>query len=1654
MDSDPSSVMETMSTPVASPNLWFALKLLRYTYPTLVFFYFFIALGITVCYMQAEKSQVQDQYVRRGLILCFIGSLTGTYAAEIIVAIIKSSVENWNPGQDRVVYLISSILAFLVQIIALGDTKFPTWYPYYGTWFIGLYVELCLVILPNVFSPPPSSVFDYILISIQAIRIFNLIALPLIYFYIRDSDKAPETIDTERQSLLKKPSDPSSSESSTLNGNGYGTTGEPATQDDEDAGDESDTASVASEDSYLKDQRKSKEAIAKRLKEDGNWWTYLKGFSMFIPFVWPVHHKMLQFRAVLVAITLLASNALNLLVPIQFGIMVQSLINYTGGDHSHNIWTPVLLYSLLRYINGGSCLTVIRTWLWNPLEQYAYKTLSLAAHSHIMNLSSDFHDSKSSSDLFQVVHGGRSVADLMEMICFQVVPMIIDLVIAFIYFGAFGPYMFLVLVVTFVSYMYATVKLISMRTNQRRDYITFARKEWTTGQESLDGWTTANLFNMVPYENERYSGVIKEHIDSKWAYEWFWYIASMAKSLIMCFGLTGVLCLGAYSVVYEGQTVGKFTTLLMFWGQIQEPLSFLASAYRTISSSLIDAERLLELLKTEPSIKEAPNAKDLEITKCEIEFNDVCFSYDERKPILKNVSFFAPGGKTIAFVGETGGGKSTMLKLMDRFYDVKSGSIKIDGQDIRDITMHSLRSHVGVVPQDPTLFNDTVMNNIRYARMDATDEEVYEACKAAAVHDKIMKFADGYNSKVGDRGVKLSGGEKQRVAIARAILKQPKIILLDEATSAVDTETEQKIQEGFNALCKGRTTFIVAHRLSTVMNADHIVVVMDGQIVEQGSHDKLFHSKGRYADLWAKQIFVKPSDRKSRSKSRSKSPGKKVATLVNDLTAEDKTVTLAKAAKGIKDHSHPQDDGKGVDNGTSSNGKSKDESKRKPDELNHASLSSKVDSSKLKITNLSKPKFPASNLEVQIKQQHLGGIPRPTPVHRPVTATQTATATARPAENNPRFTNSRPSSPQSKLFTTQSIEQTCKGHPPESPQRPPILSQPRSLFSTGNLPVPIHAKNVLEHPDPWGEEQPCRVPSSTHSILSSQSVLTSSDLKHEKVDNGCKADNGKLDSGKIEGNVQDKVERLDKGLPKGLPRGGMFIQLPKHMSNGPVEERQRKPSTAETPKNLTAASELTPLLAAKDSHIYTGPSFSSPRDIIKAQKKQLAKGRRKAGSSSHIISEPFNAVSPAPIIESSPTQSVTPVKVQTKEAIKEQRKRNKEERKAESLRKKEGNVRRKAEKRSKKHGVGTLIAAGDEGDTSGYGTATTDFATSEMNTKNVDINESEIVGFDGFVDGIVESHTNVPDLVQDEATNDITIPTTAKLTADALYHQRNRRIHSKSEPRGNSVSLELDGAGTGSQDTIVTMRNGDGESENGTNSLIGNPSVRGDGVAIGTPRPGERKGLLNHFAQEKRRVSAPAREGMSYEGREGREGVKRRERIPTPMAMVGGLIGPGLGGLGVGVPVMPERERGPPVSLERSMRLGLDGGGDGDLNMNLNLQGQGHADNFVGGGRRMYLGGGLMRGKKRQWKIRSRAVESAWKGEGGESAGGRGTGTGSGNLNTGLRMGMNGTGSFEGSERVREGSAGLGEKDGDGDGEVGEKGKGKGKGGVRFADDV
>jgi ABC-type multidrug transport system fused ATPase/permease subunit len=303
-------------------------------------------------------------------------------------------------------------------------------------------------------------------------------------------------------------------------------------------------------------------------------------------------------------------------------------------------------------------------------------------------------------------------------------------------------------------------------------------------------------------------------------------------------------------------SIGVFITLLTYWSSITKPLSVVANSYRACTTYLINAERLLELLHTQPTVDDT-GCKHLHISKGRVEFDNVSFSYGDGKSTLKNIDVTAESGQTIAFVGKTGSGKSTILRLLLRLYDVTEGAIKIDGQDLRDITLKSLRDAIGVVPQESLLFNHTIMYNVKYARPSATDQEVEEACRQAAIHETIMDLPDGYQTIVGERGVKLSGGEIQRISIARVILRMARIVFLDEATSAVDSSTEAKIQEALKNLSAGRTTFIIAHRLSTIMDANLILVVDKGEIVEKGSHNELLQLGGNYNELWSKQSASK-----------------------------------------------------------------------------------------------------------------------------------------------------------------------------------------------------------------------------------------------------------------------------------------------------------------------------------------------------------------------------------------------------------------------------------------------------------------------------------------------------------------------------------------------------------------------------------------------------------------------------------------------------------------------------------------------------------------------------------------------------------------------------------------------------------------------------
>lgn len=763
------------------------------------------------------------------------------------------------------------------------------WYPHYGASAIAAVSEISLFILSNIFIRK-YGLFDLISLSIQGVRICTLVILLSFYITLRNRKTFDED-DEERQSLLPENSIAKSVGNGTANGNGagYGATTN-TTNDNSKDGNSSDSDE---EDVYSKRRNKAQERVQKRLEIDGNWWTYVKGFSIFIPHVWPVHDKAMQFRAVAVGACLLTGNFLNIMIPRQLGVVTDALVK------GNSPWFAATVYATLTFLNSGSCIGWVQFWLWRPLEQYAEQSLSTASHQHVMSLSSDFHESKDSADIHRAVNQGQSVTRLVEMMIFEVMPMMIDLSAVCIYLNyLFGPYMGLILAVTSLVFVYCTAKLVSLATNKRRLYMKSHRKEWISVYTSIDNWRTASYFNNIPYEESRYSSNVENRLRREKDYRLGIFLVGAVQIFALTLGLVGACFLAIYQVMRHVRSPGDFVILLSYWAQLRGPLTFFSNAYKKISESLMDAEQLLELFRAKPTVVDREGAQELVFKKGEVVFDNVHFHYEARKETLRDINFSVPGGSTIALVGETGSGKSTILKLLDRFYDVTDGSIKIDGQDIRDVTVRSLRDKIGVVPQDPDLFNESILNNIRYAKLGSSVEDVHEACKAAAIHEKILSFPDGYQSVVGSHGVRLSGGEKQRIAIARAILKRPEIIVLDEATSAVDSATEQLIQDAFRELCKGRTTFIVAHRLSTIMRADRILVIKDGEIIENGSHDELIHAKGKYTDLWSKQLLVKPGE----SLSSPGSPKNSDATIVNDIQKQKGTTTLA-TALSTTDHS-------------------------------------------------------------------------------------------------------------------------------------------------------------------------------------------------------------------------------------------------------------------------------------------------------------------------------------------------------------------------------------------------------------------------------------------------------------------------------------------------------------------------------------------------------------------------------------------------------------------------------------------------------------------------------------------------------------------------------------------------------------------------------
>lgn len=367
-------------------------------------------------------------------------------------------------------------------------------------------------------------------------------------------------------------------------------------------------------------------------------------------------------------------------------------------------------------------------------------------------------------------------------------------------------------------------------------------------------YETVKYFNAEAYEFNRYREAVDKYQKAEYSVYLSLNFMNVTQNLVFMIGLMINCFIAAYQVTTGRLVVGDFVMMLTYMAQLQGPLNFFGTFYRMIQSAMINSERMLELFKEEPTVVDKPGVMSLDTCQGDLRFNDVHFAYDTRKPALHGLDFHCKPGTTTALVGESGGGKSTVFRLLFRFYNAESGTIQVDGHEATEVSIDSLRRHIGVVPQDTVLFNETLMYNLKYANPAATDEQVFDACRAASIHDKILSFPDGYNTKVGERGLRLSGGEKQRVAIARTIIKDPRIILLDEATAALDTETEEHIQEALTTLAMGRTMLVIAHRLSTITMADQILVLHEGRVSERGTHQELLDMKGRYASMWRKQV--------------------------------------------------------------------------------------------------------------------------------------------------------------------------------------------------------------------------------------------------------------------------------------------------------------------------------------------------------------------------------------------------------------------------------------------------------------------------------------------------------------------------------------------------------------------------------------------------------------------------------------------------------------------------------------------------------------------------------------------------------------------------------------------------------------------------------
>jgi len=574
-----------------------------------------------------------------------------------------------------------------------------------------------------------------------------------------------------------------------------------------------------------------------------------------LPYLWPKSRKDIQFRVVLAMLALVLGEILGLLAPYFYGVSVDALA--PGADEDQTIFMltagalgMVVAYGVMRILSVG--FSQLRDVIFAQVGQRALRQLALETFRHMHRLSLRYHITRKTGGLSRVMERGvKGVEFLLRFMLFSIGPLILKLlIVAGIFYLEFGFIYMAIVLITIVLYIWFTFSVTEWRVKVRKE---MNDKDTDANQKAIDSllnFETVKYFGAEEREALRYDESMRGYEAAALKTSYSLAFLNFGQTLLITGGLITVMILAAMAVQRGELSVGDFVMANAYMIQITMPLGFLGTVYREIRQALVDMGEMFDLLGQPQEVIDVANAEDLNIKGGQIEFDNVTFGYDPERIILSKLSLKIKKGETVAIVGPSGSGKSTIGRLLFRFYDVNSGSLKIDGQDIRNVTQASVHNSIGIVPQDTVLFNDTIGYNIAYGRDGASEDEIIAAAKSAKIHDFIISLTDGYNTTVGERGLKLSGGEKQRVGIARTLLKNPPILVLDEATSALDTETERNIQDSLRGLGSGRSVITIAHRLSTVVDADQIIVLEQGCIVEKGTHDELLNLNGRYTKMW------------------------------------------------------------------------------------------------------------------------------------------------------------------------------------------------------------------------------------------------------------------------------------------------------------------------------------------------------------------------------------------------------------------------------------------------------------------------------------------------------------------------------------------------------------------------------------------------------------------------------------------------------------------------------------------------------------------------------------------------------------------------------------------------------------------------------------